>query len=82
MYCRTVDLTRRPAELPPTATQHSPETDMSDTSRRDQTLKPADQASSPADPAISDLNDQVKADDAEKVRGGLNPQPLPPRYGR
>ena len=55
---------------------------MSDTSRRDQTLKPADQASSPADPAISDLNDQVKADDAEKVRGGLNPQPLPPRYGR
>ena len=55
---------------------------MSDTSRPDQTLKPADQASSPAEPTISDLSEQVKADDAEKVRGGLNPQPLPPRYGR
>jgi hypothetical protein len=28
---------------------------------------------------ISDLHEPVKADEADKVRGGLNPQPLPPK---
>jgi len=33
------------------------------------------------DPQIDDLPSQdVDARDAEQVRGGLNPQPLPPRY--
>ena len=55
---------------------------MSETSRRDETQKPAGGASNPADPTISDLSEKVKTDEADKVRGGLNPQPLPPRFGR
>jgi hypothetical protein len=51
---------------------------MAETPRRDE-AQPAPRTANPADPVISDLPELVKADEAEKVRGGLNPQPLPPK---
>lgn len=53
---------------------------MAETPRHGESQKPADRTAEQADPSISDLSEQVKAEDAKKVRGGsaLNPQPLPP----
>lgn len=42
-----------------------------------------DQKAAPKSDAIPDLTDaKVSEKDADQVKGGLNPQPLPPRYGR
>jgi hypothetical protein len=52
---------------------------MSETPRHADDRSPADRTPDQPDAAITDLPEQVRREEAEKVRGGLNPQPLPPR---
>jgi hypothetical protein len=52
---------------------------MSDTPRRDEAQQATGRSSNPADPRIADLPEKMKEDEADNVRGGLNPQPLPPK---